>query len=243
MSDQTSFVAGLVQRGASIVGFGDLSPVPGSDRAGLPIGVCIAVKYPPEVIRGITDLPTAGYYDWYNRLNTLLDSLVVFGADQLRDQGYRAVAMTRESVGKGEAEYNTVLPYKTLATRAGVGWIGRCALLVNDQYGSAIRLSGILTDAPFETAVPVERSRCGRCVACVRLCPAHAINGREWSVGVSRDELVDAPMCRKVARERAGLGFGRADMTICGKCIEVCPYTRQYLRTSSRQGTSREHLR
>ena len=229
--DQVGFAAQLKQLGASIVGFGDLSPVPDAERMGLPIGVCIAVKYPPQVIRGIAKLPTAEYYDWYNRLNTLLDSLVVFGADHLRDQGYQAIAMTRDSVGKGEAEYNTVLPYKTLATRAGVGWIGRCALLINEQYGSAIRLSGILTDAPFNTATPISESLCGKCIACVKLCPAQAIKGPEWSVGVSRDELVDAPMCRKVARERAGLGFGCPDMTICGKCIEVCPFTRTYLRT------------
>jgi len=31
--DQARFVARLVQHGASIVGFGDLSPVPEADRA------------------------------------------------------------------------------------------------------------------------------------------------------------------------------------------------------------------
>ena len=228
--DQAGFVAQLEQLGASIVGFGDLSPVPDAERMGLPIGVCIAVKYPPQVIRGIAKLPTVEYHDWYNRLNVLLDSLVVFGADYLRGQGYQAVAMTRDSVGKGEAEYNTVLPYKTLATRAGVGWIGRCALLINDRYGSAIRLSGILTDAPFRTAIPIDESHCGRCMACVKLCPAQAVRGLDWSIGVSRDELIDAPACRTVARDRSAKGFGRADVTICGKCIEVCPYTRKYLR-------------
>ena len=103
-------------------------------------------------------------------------------------------------------------------------------MLINKQYGSAIRLSGILTDAPFETATPIIQSLCGRCTACVKLCPAQAIKGHDWSVGVSRDDLVDAPTCRKVARQRAELGFGRADVTICGKCIEVCPFTKKYLR-------------
>jgi epoxyqueuosine reductase QueG len=199
-------------------------------RQSMPVGVCVAVSYPPEVIRGIADLPTAEYFAWYTSLNTLLDSIVLFGAQWLRDEGYRAIALTRESVGKGEVNDCTVLPYKTLATRAGFGWIGRCALLVNEEYGSAIRLSGILTDAPFETALPVDESRCESCLACVTLCPASALSGKAWSVDVEREELVDVALCRKVARERAGQGFGRNDVTICGKCIEVCPHTRKYLK-------------
>ena len=46
----------------------------------------------------------------------------------------------------------TALPHKTIATRAGIGWIGKSALLVTAKYGSAIRLSSILTDTPIETA-------------------------------------------------------------------------------------------
>ena len=227
--NQQAFITELKQQGAVIVGFGDLSELSPDIRYDMPIGVCVAVKYPPEVIRGISALPTADYHTWYNRLNTTLDSIVTFGAELLTREGHKAVAMTRSSVGNGELENNTALPYKTIATRAGVGWIGKCALLISNAYGSAIRLSCILTDAPFKTASPINESKCGGCTSCTKACPAGAVKGNLWTVNVDRDELIDASLCRKTARERAYLGFGRSDVTICGKCIEVCPHTQKYL--------------
>ena len=199
----------------------------------MPIGISIAVKYPAGVISRIAELPTQEYCDWYDRLNEKLDMLVILGAEALRMRGYQAIAQTREYVGSGEISDNTTLPHKTVATRAGIGWVGKSALLVTDKYGSAVRLSSILTDAPLDTASPIGKSRCGDCGVCTDACPAGAVSGKLWEVGVYRDEFFDAAKCRKAARERAKQGFG-GSITICGKCIEVCPHTRRY--TSSEIG-------
>jgi hypothetical protein len=43
-----------------------------------------------------------------------------------------------------------------------------------------------------------------------------------------RDDFFDPVKCRKTARDRAKQGFG-GEITICGKCIEVCPYTQRYI--------------
>jgi epoxyqueuosine reductase QueG len=91
-----------------------------------------------------------------------------------------------------------------------------------------IRISSILTDAPLEIDNPINESKCGDCKVCTNACPAGAISGELWSVGVFRDEFYNAAACRKTARERAQKGFG-IEITQCGKCIEVCPYTRRYL--------------
>ena len=218
----------LLSHDADLVGFGDLTELPADVRENLPIGICVAVKYPKDVIRGIADMPTQQYKDWYDRLNERLDMLVTLGADTLTALGYKALAQTRAWVGIGETEYSTPLPHKTVATRAGIGWIGKSALLVTEQYGSMVRLSTILTDAPLETAQPINRSKCGGCRICTNACPAGAVSGKEWEVGLYRDDFFDAVKCRKTARERAKKGFG-GEITICGKCIEVCPYTRKYL--------------
>lgn len=186
------------------------------------------MKYPKEVIRGISELPTRDYFDWYNQLNERLDMLVTLGAEALQMLGFKAIARTRERVGTGETEYNTTLPHKTVATRAGIGWIGKSALLVTEQYGSMVRLSSILTDAPLKTAEPINRSKCGGCMVCTDACPAGAVSGREWALGVYRDEFFDPVKCRRTARERSKRGFG-GEITLCGKCIEVCPYTKRYL--------------
>lgn len=224
----------LLRLGADIVGFGNLDELPEDVREGLPVGISVAAAYPKEVIRGISDLPTQEYREWYDRLNEKLDAIVIQGASFLQEMGYKAVAQSREYVGNGEAVNNTTLPHKTVATRAGLGWIGKCALLVTDKYGSAIRLSSILTDAPISTTLPVNKSRCGNCMICTGACPANAVSGKAWEVGLYRDEFFDPVKCRATARERAKKGFG-GDITICGKCIEVCPYTQQYINPRKRK--------
>lgn len=234
MNDLKGYIKNeLLCHGADLVGFGDLTALPGDVRENMPVGICVAVKYPKNVIRGIKELPTQEYYDWYNRLNEGLDMLVTLGAQALQMFGYEAIAQTREHVGYGDTGNNTVLPHKTVATRAGIGWIGKSALLVTEKYGSMIRISSILTNAPLKTARPVNRSKCGGCMICTNACPGKAISGKEWSVDVYRDAFFDPVKCRRTARERSMQGFG-GNITICGKCIEVCPYTRKYLEGDSK---------
>jgi len=218
----------LLQLGADIVGFGDLNELPSDVRAGLPVGISVAVVYPPEVIRGIAELPTQEYCEWYDKLNERLDMIVSSGAERLREAGYNAIAQTREHVGSGESCDNTTLPHKTIATRAGMGWIGKCALLITEKYGAAFRLSSILTDAPLHTVLPINKSRCGSCMVCRDACPGNAVSGKAWEAGLYRDEFFDPAKCRKTARERAKQGFG-GNITICGKCIEACPHTQRYI--------------
>ena len=227
MSDLTHFIKEeLLSHGADLVGVGDLTELPPEARQHMPVGISVAVKYPDEVIRGIAELPTQEYNDWYIKLNERLDMLVTLGAEALRTLGHTAIAMTRARVGNGEAEDSTVLPHKTVATRAGIGWIGKSALLVTEPYGSMVRLSSILTDAPLQTAAPVNTSKCGDCMACTKACPAGAVSGKVWTAGLYRDEFFDPVKCRAAARQRAKRGFGGGN-TICGKCVEVCPYTRR----------------
>ena len=219
----------LFYHGADLVGIGNLSELPTEVRNNMPIGICVAVRYPADVIRGIADLPTGEYNQWYNKLNQHLDELVTLGSEFLQTQGYVAIPQTRVRVGSGEEDNNTVLPHKTVATRGGIGWIGKSALLVTDQYGSMIRISSILTDAPLETSSAINHSKCGDCMICVDACPANAASGKIWEVGLCRDDFFDSDKCRKVAKERARQGFG-GENTICGKCIEVCPYTKKAMK-------------
>lgn len=233
MDDLTkSVVEELTRQGAVLVGVGDLSGLPADIRCSLPLGISIAVKYPKEIISGISDLPTQEYKNWYDTLNNQLDSLAVSCGNMLVDAGYEAISQTRKFVGNAEEKLQSALPHKTVATRAGIGWIGKCALLVTEQYGSMIRLTSVLTNAPLSAARPINHSQCGDCMACTNACPAKAVSGKKWEVALDREAFFNAPACRDTAHERSMRGFG-GDHALCGKCIEICPYTQKYIKSGN----------
>ena len=62
------------------------------------------------------------------------------------------------------------------ARDAGLGWIGKHTLLLHRQAGSWFFLGEIYTDLPLPSMprAPVEEA-CGRCTACIRICPTQAI--------------------------------------------------------------------
>ena len=228
MIDQLGQV--LTDRGAGIVACADLGSLPADVRHGLPRGVCIGLPLTPEIIARIKNGPIPEYAAEYDRANALLNELCDVCAEFLAKAGYHAVAV-KATVTNDELDIktlSTVLPHKTVARLAGVGWIGKCALLVTKQFGSAVRYGTVLTDAPLPTGAPMESSECGDCSVCVAVCPADAPTGRSWEPGLSREDFFDAHACCESARTQSlDIGF---DGTICGRCIAACPHTQAYLR-------------
>ncbi len=216
----------LSNKGASLVGFADLGEIPANTRSFLRYAISIVIALDTTTIAGIGSGPTQEYYSEYGRVNALLSDLGEHAASVLREYGYEAVSKAPTSVGIDLKTHSTLLPHKTVATRAGIGWIGKCALLVTKEYGSAIRLTTILTNARLDTAAPVNHSSCGDCMVCVNLCPGNAPSGKNWNVDIHRDSFYDPFSCRRAAREQAAKV--RIKETICGICISVCPWTRKY---------------
>lgn len=222
----------LSELGVSLVGYADLRDLPADQRNGFDYGVSLAVALEPAIINGIGNGPTREYYEEFCRLNRLLDHLALKAAEIINGYGFAAWPQTRANIGP---YYNyklhaTLLPHKTVATRAGLGWIGKCALLVSERYGSAVRITSVLTDAPLEVSKPVNKSNCGTCDNCVRNCPAEAPSGNLWSAGMKRETFFDYLACRNKTIERTWKVM--PGQTICGLCILVCPQTRKYLISS-----------
>jgi epoxyqueuosine reductase len=217
----------LLNKGASLVGFADLIEIPAEARHSKRFAVSIAVALDASIIANIRNGPTREYYSEYKRANALLSDLGKLTSSLIREEGYQAIPKEPTGVGIDPKTDSTVLPHKTVATRAGLGWIGKCALLVTKEYGSAIRLTTVLTDAELETAIPTDHSLCGDCVICVNFCPGNAPSGKNWNVKLYRDSFFDFSACRRAAREGAAkIGI---DDTICGICISVCPWTLNYI--------------
>jgi len=221
----------LKNLGASLVEFADLSNIDASSRSDMAYGIAFAIKIKPSIILGINEGPTKEYYEEYNKINKTLDNITVSCVKYINNQGYNTIGQTSTYVTSND-NLTTPLPHKTVATRAGVGWIGKNSLLITPEYGSAIRISSVLTDMPLITSDPINESKCGQCNKCVEACPASAIKGMLWNVNVSRDELLNPLKCREKARELLNKKIG-IESAICGKCIEVCPITQQYIKKDS----------
>lgn len=190
-------------------------------------GVSVAVPVPRNIVIDLQTMPTKEYYDTYYSLNAALDNIVSYGAEFLRENGYQAQANTTKAV-RQDHNWCTPLPHKTVATRAGLGWIGKNCLLVTEEYGSAVRLSSLLTNAPLPAEAPVHESKCGQCAVCIRNCPAKALTGVLWNTTISREELLHIEDCKKMQVRRMKQATG-IETDLCGLCFAVCPYTQRYI--------------
>jgi len=214
----------LIHEGASLVGYAEMGPVHEACRD-WPIGVSVAVALPRDIAAQIDNGPTPEYYAAFERINDELARLCALCVDFLSKQGYRASTMPPTIGVEGDT---APIPHKTAATRSGLGWIGKSALLVTREYGPALRLGTVLTDAPLDTGTPVTESSCGECMECTHACPGQAIRGVNWRAGCQREDIYDADACRPAARAQAAqIGV---DNTICGICIGVCPWTKGYVK-------------
>ena len=217
----------LYCKGADLVGIGDMSKV---ENCNYITGVSVAIPLPINVTIDLQEAPTKEYYDLYSVLNKELNEIIVAGEEFLRNRGFEAYAQTTDRV-KNNLDDIFKIPHKTVATRGGLGWIGKNCLLVTPQYGSAIRISSLLTNAPLEYDEPVNRSRCGTCDLCIRNCPAQALKGTLWEVGIQREKIVDIEKCYKKQVEIMYKSTG-IETDLCGKCFAVCAYTRKYLKST-----------
>lgn len=220
----------LAEKGARLMGVCDLTGIAAGE---LRVGVSVAVPVPKNIVRDLQTAPTEEYLECYNALNSRLDCIVRAGADFLQERGFRAFANTTDVVKKDE-NWCTPLPHKTVATQAGLGWIGKSCLLVTEKYGSAVRISSLLTDAALPYDVPVTKSRCGSCSVCVQHCPGKALKGVLWDKTVPREEILRKEVCKETQILRMKKATGR-EIDLCGLCFAVCPYTQRYLRRGERE--------
>jgi epoxyqueuosine reductase len=116
---------------------------------------------------------------------------------------------------------------RTMAARAGIGWIGKNTCLLNQDKGSWLLLAVIVTSLPMGEGVAVAESadRCGSCTRCIDACPTGALVG---------EREMDASRCiayltiekkGSIAEEMRG-AMGR-QVFGCDICQDVCPWNRR----------------
>lgn len=84
-------------------------------------------------------------------------------------------AETGVEVGSRPAVDSAPLLERDLAASAGIGWIGKNAMLIHPQIGSYTFLSELLIKLDIQDEVEPKPDRCGTCSRCIDACPTGAI--------------------------------------------------------------------
>ncbi|NWF91459.1 MAG: epoxyqueuosine reductase [Syntrophaceae bacterium] len=205
------------QWGASLFGVADLRPfkkdeilLPPEILGQFPFGISIGYHLSDAIVEGIENQPTPLYFHHYQRVNILLDTIGLMATSLIQDLGYHAIPIPASQIVDWKVQRGH-LSHKHVARAAGLGWIGRNNLLVNERFGARVRLVTVLTDLPLEVNFPSEKD-CGSCRACLHVCPAQAIAERQQDF----DHLRCYEQLRTFAKT---LHFSH---NICGICVKAC---------------------
>lgn len=102
-------------------------------------------------------------------------------ARRLERQGYRAVAVPGFiPIDMAPPKHGMVgaVDWRGAGVLAGLGGYGESGLLVTREFGPAVRLGGVLTEAEIAPGEPLPESPCTHCNRCLEGCPAGALSGR-----------------------------------------------------------------
>jgi epoxyqueuosine reductase len=108
---------------------------------------------------------------------------------------------------------------RALAENAGLGWIGKNGMLIDEEIGSYVFIGTLLTSLENDMRGTTVADRCGACTRCIDACPTNAILPNRtiasevcisYATIEHRGALPDINL--------AGNVFG------CDICQEVCPW-------------------
>ncbi|MEE0939638.1 reductive dehalogenase domain-containing protein [Methanobrevibacter sp.] len=223
MSEMNKLKEYLIDLGASKVGFADVNGL-ASEFIDLPNGISLILKLPKESIEYLYEEDYKSYWKSFHHQIGQLTKISHKGERYIKNLGYDAFALTMKRNECDMEKLLSILPYKTIATKSGLGWIGRSALFVTPEYGSAVALGAILTNMPFEFGTPITDSECDDCTNCQDACPVDAINPQKWNDRLNRSDIIDIEACSEyiIDQYKAGLG--------CTKCMSECKLTQEYLK-------------
>ncbi|TMP80972.1 tRNA epoxyqueuosine(34) reductase QueG [Pseudoalteromonas phenolica] len=130
---------------------------------------------------------------------------------------------------------------RQLAEKAGLGWRGKNSLLIHKQAGSWFFLGELFVDLPLPIDEPNNEEGCGKCTACLTLCPTGAI---------VEPYVVDARKCISyltielqgpIPKQYRPLLGNR--VYGCDDCQLVCPWNRFGQLTQEDDFTPRKNLK
>ncbi|WP_108125311.1 tRNA epoxyqueuosine(34) reductase QueG [Saccharospirillum mangrovi] len=138
---------------------------PGTQRA-----ISVRLDYRPEgPMQSVLDNPNQAYIsryalgrDYHKVLRKRLTQLGRTIESWVGEHGYRAFVDSAPVLER------------QLAQQAGMGWLGKNTLLLNNTAGSWFFLGELFTNLPLPIDPPFETDHCGSCTRCLTACPTDA---------------------------------------------------------------------
>ena len=120
---------------------------------------------------------------------------------------------------------------RSLAVRAGLGWIGKSSMFVSPKAGSALFLCEILLSLEIEPDTPFTADYCGKCQRCVDACPNHCIDPETRTICADR-------CAAYLTIEHKG-DFSEEQQALvgnhlfgCDDCLKICPWNNRKAQKS-----------
>ncbi len=129
---------------------------------------------------------------------------------------------------------------RPLARDAGLGWVGKHTLLLNRSAGSWFFLGSLFIDLPLPIDTPESETHCGKCTACMDICPTNAFPA---------PYVLDARRCisyltiehrGSIPEELRPLMGNR--IFGCDDCQLICPWNRFAKHTNEEDFSPRHQL-
>ncbi|MCT4586773.1 MAG: hypothetical protein N4A71_03040 [Carboxylicivirga sp.] len=215
----------LYQIQMDFVYFIDISDVSDKGRQGMTTAVLFGKALTKTYLQKVSKIPDYVAQlilnktidqDEFHNTELFTDQIADQLSTKIMESGFEAFSQSEANIEKSglyhKKEYRTPLPHKTIALRAGIGWIGKNDLLITPEYGCAISMCSVLSNAPFQTRNhALLKQKCGTCTVCQNTCQPNAISGKEWELTTNRDGIFHVHKCSP-----------------CFQCVVQCPYTKRY---------------
>jgi len=156
------------------------------------------------------------YRELYLTVNSLLDQYSYRLANFLNDRGYPSIFVPRDGYAGVEALVKNPVAFfshRHAAFLAGLGTFGVNNMLLTPEFGPRVRFGSIFTAAELPSDPLLDLDLCTRCMRCVRMCPAAALDEQDYPAGLT--------VKKNCAAHSAELN--RQGISPCGICIKVCP--------------------